>query len=161
MDTKQPLLLITPEGREEEVVTRLSRVGFDQTLGYLKGGFEEWKKEGREYDTITSIPATTFEKLLKQQSIPVFDVRKEGEYLSEHVQSAHLTPLDYINDHLASFPKNDTFYIHCAGGYRSVIAASILKSRGIHNFVDVAGGFAAIKNTGIEVTDYVCPSTLK
>ena len=160
-DVKQPILLVTPEGREEETVTRLSRVGFDNTLGYLKGSFEAWKNTGKEVDSLESIPATEFKDRLESNSIPVFDVRKEGEYTSAHIKDAHLTPLDSLNDHLAEFPSDETFYVHCAGGYRSVIAASILKSRGIHNLVDVAGGFGAIKKAGIPVTDYVCPSTLK
>lgn len=161
-DVKQPILLVTPEGREEEVVTRLSRVGFDVTLGYLKGSFDAWKNAGKEYDTITSVSAETFkEKLEENKNLPVFDVRKEGEYISEHYVNARNTPLDYINDHLEEFPKEDDFYVHCAGGYRSVIAASILKSRGYHNLLDVAGGYGAIKAAGIPVTDKVCPSTLK
>lgn len=157
-DVKQPLLLVTPKGLEKETVTRLSRVGFDQTLGYLEGGFEAWKKAAMEYDKVTSITATQFEEEQKERHLPVFDVRRESEFLSEHVIDAHNTPLDYINSHIASFPEN-TFFIHCAGGYRSMIAASILKSRGIHNLIDVKGGFKAIKETDIDVTNYVCPST--
>ena len=160
-DVKQPILLVTPEGREEETITRLSRVGFDNTLGYLKGGFDAWKAASKEYDTISSISAETFKEALEKDDIPVFDVRKEGEFKSEHVKDSHLTPLDFINEHLSEFPEKETFYVHCAGGYRSVIAASILKSRGIHNLIDVAGGFGAIKRAGIPVTDYVCPTTLK
>ncbi|WP_191858796.1 MBL fold metallo-hydrolase [Hanstruepera ponticola] len=160
-DVKQPILLVTPKGREEETVTRLSRVGFDNTLGYLEGGFEAWKAASKDYDTISSISAETFKAALEKDDIPVFDVRKEGEYASSHIKYAHLTPLDFLNDHLSEFPENETFYVHCAGGYRSVIAASILKSRGIHNLVDVAGGFGAIKKAGIPVTEHVCPSTLK
>ncbi len=159
-DVKQPILLVTPDGREEETITRLSRVGFDQTLGYLKGGFDAWKKASKEYDTVSSILATTFKKAKENGDIPVFDVRKEGEFLSEHVLDANNTPLDYINNHLAEFPEGDTFYLHCAGGYRSMIAASILKSRGIHNLIDVQGGFKAIKEVDVEVSTYVCPSTL-
>ncbi|MFC4221446.1 MBL fold metallo-hydrolase [Flagellimonas marina] len=159
-DVKQPILLVTPKGREEETVTRLSRVGFDGTVGYLKGGIEAWKEAGKEVDTVKSIPATELKQAMEQKA-PVFDVRKETEYNTEHAENAILTPLDFLNDHLASFPDDETFYIHCAGGYRSMIAASILKSRGIHNLVDVAGGFAAMKTSGIPVTDFVCPSTLK
>ncbi len=158
-DVKQPLLLITTKGREKETLTRLSRVGFDQTIGYLKGGFEAWKQAAMEYDKVTSITVKQFEEEQNERHLPVFDVRKESEFLSEHVVDAHNTPLDYINDHLASFPEN-TFFIHCAGGYRSMIAASILKSRGIHNLINIEGGFNAIKETDIEVTNYVCPSTL-
>tara|TARA_R110002012_G_scaffold61085_1_gene160132 strand:+ start:23187 stop:24593 length:1407 start_codon:yes stop_codon:yes gene_type:complete len=158
-DVEQPILLITPEGREEETVTRLSRVGFDNTLGYLKGGVEAWKEAGKEIDIVDSVNAEEFKQAV-EKNVPVFDVRKESEFKAEHVVDANLTPLDYINDHLAEFPDNETFYIHCAGGYRSMIASSILKSRGIHNLVDVAGGFAQIKQVGTPVTDYVCPSTL-
>ena len=160
-DVKQPILLVAPEGREEETITRLSRVGFDYTIGYLKGGFKAWKDAEKDTDTIESISATEFKTRLEKDDIPVFDVRKEGEFTSAHIHEAHLAPLDFLNDYLSEFPNTDTFYVHCAGGYRSVIAASILKSRGIHNLVDVAGGFAAIKAAGIPVTDYVCPSTLK
>ncbi len=159
-DVKQPILLITPEGREEETIIRLSRVGFDNTLGYLKGGFNTWKQAGFEYDTISSISAKALKLKLDKENLPIFDVRKSGEYQSEHVVNAKHTPLDYLNDYLSEFPSNNSFYIHCAGGYRSVIAASILKSRGIHNLIDIDGGFAALKEAGLAITDYVCPSTL-
>lgn len=159
-DVKQPILLVTPEGREEEAITRLSRVGFDATIGYLEGGFEAWKKAAKEYDSVSSITANKFNDIKKNKLVPVFDVRKNGEYLSEHVIDANNTPLDYINEHLAEYPETETFYIHCAGGYRSMIATSILKSRGIHNLIDIQGGFKEIKEAGVEVSDYVCPSTL-
>ncbi|WP_108245397.1 MBL fold metallo-hydrolase [Muricauda brasiliensis] len=159
-DVKQPILLVTPEGREEETITRLSRVGFDHTLGFLKGGIEAWKAAGKEADTVDSINAEELKSLM-DKGVPVYDVRKESEYQAEHVENVNLTPLDYINEHLSEFPEKETFYVHCAGGYRSMIASSILKSRGIHNLVDVAGGFADIKKAGIPVTDYVCPTTLK
>ena len=159
-DIKQPLLLITEPGREEEAVTRLSRVGFDNTLGYLKGSFEAWKKAAKEYDTVSSIPAEIFKEDLAGGSKSVFDVRKKSEYLSEHVMDSNNTPLDFLNDHLTEFPENKTFYLHCAGGYRSMIASSILKSRGIHNLIDVQGGFKSIKEAGVTVSEFVCPSTL-
>lgn len=159
-DVKQPLLLITPKGREEETVTRLARVGFDNIFGFLKGGFEAWKEATKEYDTVTSIDATIFKKSLEDNKYPVFDVRKDSEYSSEHVQDAHNTPLNTLNNHTAEFPEKEMFYLHCAGGYRSVIAASILKSRGIHNLIEIKGGFTAIKKVGVKVTDYICPSTL-
>tara|TARA_R110001632_G_scaffold194733_3_gene316192 strand:+ start:3177 stop:4586 length:1410 start_codon:yes stop_codon:yes gene_type:complete len=158
-DVKQPLLLVTEPGREEEAITRLSRVGFDNTLGFLKGSFEAWKSATMEYDTVSSISAETFENDLKEGNPPVFDVRKESEYLSEHVVDASNTPLDFLNDHLAEFPDNKQFFVHCAGGYRSMIAASILKSRGIHNLIDVKGGFKAIQETGVAVSEFVCPTT--
>ena len=159
-DVKQSILLVTPEGLEEETITRLSRVGFDQTLGYLKGGFEAWKNAAKEYDTVSSIPAKIFKEVKESGDVQVFDVREEGEYFSEHVLDANNTPLGFLNNHLVDFPDTETFYIHCTGGYRSMIAASILKSRGIHNLIDVKGGFKAIKEVNIRVSDYVCPSTL-
>ncbi|WP_445384331.1 MBL fold metallo-hydrolase [Robiginitalea sp. IMCC44478] len=157
-DVRQPILLITPEGKEKETITRLSRVGFDNTLGYLKGGFEAWAAAGKDTDRIVSERPEKLKESLMAHPERVFDVRKEGEYQGEHLESAHNTPLSEINDHLASFPKSEPFYVHCAGGYRSVIAASILKSRGYHNLVDIAGGYKALKESGIPVTDFVCPS---
>ncbi|RIV35197.1 MBL fold metallo-hydrolase [Flagellimonas lutimaris] len=159
-DVSQPILLVTPEGKEEETVTRLSRVGFDKTLGYLKGGIDAWKEAGKEIDTVVNVNAEQFKQKV-DEGVPVFDVRKESEFNAEHVVDAHLTPLDYLNDHIAEFPEEETFYIHCRSGYRSMVAASILKGRGIHNLVDVSGGFEDIKKVGTPVTDYVCPTTLK
>lgn len=159
-DVQQPILLVAPKGMEEEAVTRLSRVGFDNTLGYLEGGFEAWKNAGMEYDTVSQVDASELKSEIEKEIAPIFDVRKNSEYLSEHVLEAHNTPLDYLNDHLSEFPDKKTFYVHCAGGYRSMIAASILKSRGIHNLIDVKGGFKAINEAGIPVSEYVCPSTL-
>ncbi|MFN3942555.1 MAG: MBL fold metallo-hydrolase [Flavobacterium sp.] len=161
LDYKQPILLVTPEGREQEAITRLSRVGYDYTVGFLKGSFEAWRNAGKEFDTLTSITPQELELKLQHQKVPVFDVRKPGEYQSEHLEIAESTPLDFLNDHLATFPSNETFYVHCAGGYRSVIAASILKARGVHNLVDVKKGFSGLKETQIPRTNYVCPSTLK
>ena len=157
-DVKQPILLVTPEGREEETVTRLARVGFDNTLGYLNGGISSWKQNGKTIDTVEGIDVESFKPLAENSTI--FDVRKPGEYLSEHLVNANSTPLDFLNNHMSEFPSKGNFYIHCAGGYRSMIAASILKSRGIHNLIDVRGGFSAIKEGGMKVSDYVCPSTL-
>jgi glyoxylase-like metal-dependent hydrolase (beta-lactamase superfamily II)/rhodanese-related sulfurtransferase len=160
-DVKQEILLVAPEGREEEVITRLARVGFDHTIGYLKGNFEAWKNEGKEIATIESISAEDFKSKVEVDHHPIFDVRKVSEFEAEHLNDGNNTPLDSLNDHLAAFPKDEAFYVHCAGGYRSVIAASILKSRGIHNLIDVAGGFGAIKKTGMQTSNFVCPSTLK
>lgn len=156
-DINQKLLIVADPGMEEEVLTRLSRVGYDQTIGFLDGGFDAWKNAGKEVDTLDQVTA---EELSSIEGATIVDVRKKGEYLSEHVEDAINVELDYINDQMASVPQEGTFYIHCAGGYRSVIAASILKARGYHNMIDVAGGFGAIKNTSLKVTDYVCPSTL-
>ena len=160
LDNKQPILLVTPEGREDETIMRLARVGYDNTIGYLKGGFDSWKKSGFEYDTILSVSAETLEKKIEEKAI-VFDVRKPGEYTAEHVLDVPSAPLDFLNEHLTEFPKEAPFYLHCAGGYRSMIAASILKARGFHNVIDVYGGFDAIKKTGVKTTNYVCPSTIK
>jgi glyoxylase-like metal-dependent hydrolase (beta-lactamase superfamily II)/rhodanese-related sulfurtransferase len=158
-DTKQPILLVTPEGKEEETITRLSRVGFDHTLGYLKGGITAWKAVGFETDAVETVMpedlANNYEKAI------IVDARKPSEFTAERIEKATNIPLDYINDHLAEVPKNDTFYVHCAGGYRSVIWASILKARGYHNMINVAKGMNGIKNTSIPLTNYVCPSTLK
>jgi rhodanese-related sulfurtransferase len=159
-DVKQPILLVTPVGHEEEVITRLARVGFDNTIGYLEGGFDSWKSAGMDYDTITYISAEEFKDILDKENIPVFDVRRDGEYKSEHVENAKHTPLGTINKYLSDFPVDRDFYVHCAAGYRSVIASSILKSRGIHNIIDVKGGFDDIKKAGVRITDYICPTTL-
>ena len=159
-NVKQPILLVTPKGREKETITRLSRVGFDQTLGYLNHGIEAWSKAGNAIDTIDGIEVTDLKALKEQKVLNIFDVRKPGEYASEHLDEAHSTPLSFINDYMDEFPKNEPFYLHCAGGYRSVIAASILKSRGIHNLIDVKRGFAAIKNEGMKISEYICPSKL-
>ena len=148
-DVEQPILLIAAEGREEEAVTRLSRVGFDKTLGFLKGGFEAWKAAGKETDALTSISVAAFKAVLAKEHPKVFDVRKSSEFVTSHVQIARNTPLSFLNNHLSKFPKNEACYMYCKGGYRSVIAASILKSRGIHNLVDVAGGFDVIEKTNI------------
>ena len=159
-DIQQPILLVTPEGRLEETITRLSRVGFDNVIGYLEGGFESWKSSGKEIDTVQTVTADQFAELRNDQNIHVVDVRKQSEYLSEHVIDAENIPLDELNNHLSEFKTDAPNYIHCAGGYRSMIANSILKSRGIHNLVDVLGGFGAIKSTSTPVSNYVCPSTL-
>ncbi|EOZ93277.1 Metallo-beta-lactamase family protein [Indibacter alkaliphilus LW1] len=161
-DLKQELLIVADEGREEEVVTRLARVGYDHAIGYLKGGFEAWENEGNEVDSITSISAGELASLMdKDQDLEVLDVRKNSEFLSEHVLGAENAPLDYINESMSKVNKDKTYYVHCAGGYRSMIFVSILKARGFENLIDVKGGFAAIKDSGeIKVSEYVCPTTL-
>ena len=158
-DVKQALLLVTYEGDEEEAITRLSRVGFDNTIGYLQGGFEAWRKADMEFDTVSQIDAPKLKKVFQTQKAPVFDVRKESEFSSGHVKNAKNTPLSNLNGHMASFPKEGSFFLHCAGGYRSMIAASILKSRGFHNLTDVKGGFKDIKLTGLEVSENSCQKT--
>ncbi|WP_298247390.1 MBL fold metallo-hydrolase [uncultured Christiangramia sp.] len=157
-DIAQTILLIGDEDRIEEAITRLSRVGFDNTIGYLKGGFKSWIDASKETDTVETISAIDLKSIV--EAAPVFDVRKQGEYQSEHLPDAVHTSLSEINEHLSEYPENEKFYLHCAGGYRSMIAASILKSRGIHNLVDVQGGFKAIRDAGLKTTNYVCPSTL-
>jgi hydroxyacylglutathione hydrolase len=161
-DIRQEILLVTDKGREEEVITRLARVGYDYTIGYLQDGFESWKKAGKETDTIKSIPASEFAEKFKAGEAKVIDVRKPNEYSSEHVDKAINLPLDNVNDHLSSMSKDGTYYVHCAGGYRSMIFSSILRARGFTNLVDVQGGFKAIKEEGsIPLTDFVCPTTVK
>ncbi len=160
-DLQQPIVFIAEPGREEEVVTRLSRVGYDNTLGYLKGGVEQWKKSGKETESIVSIPAEQFEHQYLQGNIKVIDVRKPGEYEAEHVEGAINLPLDFINENMKDWSRDELSYVHCAGGYRSMIASSILKARGFHHIIDVQGGFKAIAETSVPKTNYVCPSTLK
>lgn len=154
----QPILLVTEPGEEEEAVTRLSRVGFDNVLGYLEGGFENWKSAGKEVDTVNRITAEQFAKDVEIGKSKVIDVRKESEYVAEHVEEAYNKPLDFINEWFTDINADEHVYIHCAGGYRSMIAASILQSRGIRNFTEVEGGFKAIAEAGVAKTDYVCPS---
>lgn len=154
-DINQPIVLVTPEGKEEETITRLARVGFDNVIGYLEGGFESWKEAGKTIDTLKSISAEELEKNIENNAI-VFDVRKPGEFDNEHIKDVKNTPLDYLNDYISVFPQGKDFFIHCAGGYRSVIAASILKAKGFNNVIDVAGGFAAIRKTNIQTTTPVC-----
>lgn len=162
-DIKQEILLITEAGREEEVVTRLARVGYDNTLGYLKGGFEAWKSSGKETDTVETISAEEFAKINNQNpDIDILDVRKTSEFQAEHIDGAENVPLDYINETFSELNKDKKYFIHCAGGYRSMIFASILKARGFENLVDIKGGFKAIQETeAFNLTNFVCPSTLK
>jgi len=150
-DVQQPILLITPKGREEETITRLSRVGFDNTLGFLEGGMESWKKAKKETDSLSSITSSELETLSNKDEGCVFDVRKENEFAEQHIKNAFHTPLSNLSNLLNLYPKEESCYIHCAGGYRSVIAASILKNRGFHNVIDILGGFNAIKETNISL----------
>lgn len=161
-DIKQKLLIIAEEGREEEVITRLARVGYDYTIGYLKGGFEAWQQSGKEVDKITGVDAHVLADLLSREDINIVDVRKEKEFLSEHVEGAVNLPLDDINESMAALDKDKTYFVHCAGGYRSSIFNSILRARGFNKLIDVKGGFKAIKEVGkIKITDFVCPTTIK
>lgn len=160
-DVKQEILLIGDENRIEEAVTRLSRVGFDHALGYLKGGFDAWKEEGRQVDSVTSISASAFAELNSTGTLNIMDVRRKSEYDSEHIVGATNVPLDYLNDNMSMVDKGKTWHVHCAGGYRSMVFISILQARGFRNLIDVAGGFKAIKAEGsFEITDYICPTTM-
>lgn len=159
-DVKQEILLITYPGKEEEAITRLSRVGYDNTIGYLKGGFNSWKVSGKDFETSQRITAVELEKKAKSDQPLIIDVRKKSEFDSEHLVGAINVPLNQINQHLAQFPKDKPFVMYCGGGYRSMIAASILKQRGWSNFTDVIGGFDEITKTGLEKSDYICPSTM-
>ena len=159
-DVKQPILLVVEEGQEEETVTRLARVGFDNVIGYLKGGFETWKNEGNEVDTVDRISADEFKSRLKVGESTVFDVRKESEWQAEHVEESFSRPLDNVNEWIKDVNPDEHFFIHCAGGYRSMITASILQSRGYRNFTEIEGGFDAIAKAGVPKTDYVCPSKI-
>lgn len=157
-DVNQPILLVTDPGKEQEAITRLSRVGFDHILGHLEGGFDSWVHAAKETDTINRIPAEQFASEVKIGKSKIIDVRKESEYAAEHVEDAYSKPLAYINDWIKDVDPREHFYLHCAGGYRSMIAASILQARGYRNFTEVAGGFNAIAKTGIPRTDFVCQS---
>ena len=158
-DIKQEILLVTDEGREEETITRLARVGYDHAIGFFKGGFKAWKDAGNDFDTVNRISAEEFALRYKKEKPLVIDVRKKSEFGSEHIIDAINIPLNAINEHLSEIPKDEPFILHCAGGYRSMIAASILKQRGWSNFVDVSGGFAAIAKTEVPKTVFVCPTT--
>ncbi|MEP5611494.1 MAG: MBL fold metallo-hydrolase [Cyclobacteriaceae bacterium] len=151
-DLQQPIVFIADTGREEEVVKRLSRVGFDNTLGYLNGGFESWIRAGKETDSVESMNATEFETAFENEDLNVLDVRKPGEWSIDHVEGAENVPLDFISDQMNKLDKAKTYHVHCLGGYRSVIAISILKSRGYHNLVDIAEGYKAITKTSIPRT---------
>jgi rhodanese-related sulfurtransferase len=156
-DIKQQILVIADEGREEEVITRMARVGYDFAIGFLKGGFKAWASAGKEVDKVERMTAEELASSVKDDTI-IIDVRNYGEFNAEHLEQAINIPLDYINNHLAEFPKDKPFVIHCAGGYRSMIAASILKSRGWDNFKDVEGGFKAISATNMPKTNFACSS---
>lgn len=160
-DIKHQILIIAETGREEEVITRLARVGYDNTIGYLKGGFDSWKITGKEIDQIKSVEADELATIMQKEPVNILDVRKKSEYQSEHMIGAENAPLDFINDSMSGIDKNKTYYVHCAGGYRSMIFNSILRARGFDNLIDVKGGFKAIKESRkIAISDYVCPSTL-
>jgi len=158
VDVKQPLLLVTDEGKEEESVTRLSRVGFDNILGHLKGGFSAWLASGKEGDVVDRISPEVFAREVEIGKDKIIDIRKETEYAAEHIDQAYNRPLAYINEWIKDINPEEHFFMHCAGGYRSMIAASILQSRGYRNFTEIEAGFKAISTTAVPRTDFVCQS---
>ena len=160
VDAMQPILLVTDKGKEAETVTRLSRVGFDHVVGHLVGGFETWKQSGKETDSINRITAEQFASQLKSEKSRIIDIRKESEYAASHIENAYSRPLAYINNWMKDLDPKEHFYLHCAGGYRSMIAASMLQARGYRNFTEIEGGFNAIVNTAIPKTEFICPSKM-
>lgn len=162
VDIKQPILLVVPEGRSEEVITRLSRVGYDNVLGYLEGGIAAWKASGRETDAIANIDAGELEELVNTgKAENILDVRKPTEFLAEHLLAAGNYPLDYINgEHFSGLDRRGKYYLHCGSGYRSLIAASIMRARGYGQLVNVRGGWNSIKNTDLSRSDYQCPTKM-
>lgn len=160
-DLRQEILLIAPEGREEEAVLRLARVGYDNAIGYLRGGYATWKSAGKESESIPSIDIDTFARQFRNGETPeVLDVRKPGEYAGEHLDKARNLPLDFINLQMEEVSRDAPYYLHCRSGYRSTIAASILKARGFHQVVNILAAFDEFRDAGLPLTDYVCPSTL-
>ena len=159
VDVQQPILLVSDLGTEEEVITRLSRVGFDHVIGFLEGGFESWEKSGKEIDTVNRISADEFANQFNENS-KIIDVRKPTEYEAEHVSEAFSRPLDAISDWAGKINDSEHFFVHCAGGYRSMIAASILNSRGIRNFTEIEGGFNKIKETSVARSNFMCQSKI-
>jgi rhodanese-related sulfurtransferase len=160
-DLQQPIVVICDEGKEEETVTRLARVGYDNTLGYLKGGVNAWKAAGKELDAITSIDVEEFTQRIESGEVQnILDVRKPTEHLSQRVINAQNFPLDYINQNMNKLDRSKTYYVHCKGGYRSMITSSILRSRGFENLVDIKGGWNEIEESDVPKTEYVCPTTI-
>jgi rhodanese-related sulfurtransferase len=161
-DLKQPILFVAEEGREEEVVIRLSRVGYDHTVGYLQGGLKAWKEAGFETDHLREISATEFDTIYEMDTVHthLLDCRRKSEYDSEHIVGAQNFPLDFVNQQMAQLDRTKKYFIHCAGGYRSVILSSILKSRGYHQLVNIRGGYKALSQTNLKKTHYVEPKTM-
>ena len=159
-NTNQPIIIVTETGKEEETITRLSRIGFDNLLGHLQGGFESWKNAGKEIETVNRITAYEFENKVKIGECKVIDIRRETEYSAEHIEDAFCKPLATINDWINDIIPQEHFFMHCAGGYRSMIAASILQARGYRNFTEIEGGYNAIAKTNLPKTDFVCQSKI-
>ncbi|MBV6655684.1 MAG: rhodanese-like domain-containing protein, partial [Mameliella sp.] len=153
-DLQVPILFVADEGREKEIVTRLARVGYDNPIGYLEGGYDAWKDAGEEVDTLEDITAGALVRLMDKEQLSVLDVRKASEYDAQHIVAAQNFPLDFINANMSEVSRDKRYFIHCAGGYRSVIAASILKSRGYHNLVNIKGGFKALVETDLPMTEF-------
>lgn len=160
-DVEQPILIVAEPNRVEEVVTRLARVGYDNTIGYLEGGFKSWERAGKEIEKIESISAAEFAARASAEKLKVVDVRAESEFKAEHMEGAESKPLNYFDKYIPDFDDQEVSYIHCLGGYRSMIAASILKAKGFQKLVNIKGGFKAMSETSISMTEYVCPTTLK
>lgn len=159
-DLMQPILIVAPEGREEETIKRLARVGYDNAIGYLEGGFQAWKDSGAEYDQIETIDLKALAKAIDQEAeIGVMDVRKPSEWSAEHIDGSINIPLDFINEKMSEISKGKTYYMHCRSGYRSTVAASILKARGFEKLINVHGAVADMEAAGLPMTDFVCPST--
>ncbi len=154
-DLQTPILIVCNEGRQLEVVDRLARVGYDNPIGYLEGGFGAWVAEGEEIDSIPEITAEEFEEIFRTQEFNLLDVRRESEYNAQHIMGAQNFPLDFINRNMNAVDRDTPYYLHCAGGYRSMIAASILKSRGFENLINIKSGFNALQETGLPMTEYV------
>ncbi len=157
-DINQPIVFIANTDKAEEVALRAARVGYDNVLGHLTGGISTWTNAGEPVETITSIQPEEFAKRTTERV--VLDVRKPGEYEAEHVENAKLFSLDFIRSNMDELDKNQEYFVHCKGGYRSMIASSILKANGIENIVEVIGGMDAILKTDAPITAFVCPSTL-
>ena len=161
VDIKTPLLIVADKGREEEVATRLARIGFDNALGYLKGGFASWKKAGKEFETIKSIEVKELAHKIIDEDVHVLDVRRASEYNSEHLENAINAPLDYLDDSMTKVDKNKTYYVHCRSGYRSMVFVSILKSKGYENLIDIKGGMNAMRESGkFRLSEYREPTTM-
>ena len=156
VDVQQPLLLVTDPGKEQETVTRLSRVGFDHILGHLKDGYTTWVSAGKETDSVNRISADEFASKVNIEKDEIIDVRKESEYTAEHIENASSKPLAYISEWIKDINPQQHFFLHCAGGYRSMMAAAILQARGFRNFTEVEGGYTAIEKTNLPKTDFIC-----
>ncbi|GJM36459.1 MAG: MBL fold metallo-hydrolase [Saprospiraceae bacterium] len=161
-DLMQAILIVAPEGKEEETVKRLARVGYDNAIGYLKGGYKAWETAGMETDRIETIDIPQLVQTYQgNDKINILDVRKPGEWEAEHIKDGQSFPLDFINEKMSEIKKDKQYYMHCRSGYRSTIAASILKARGFENLINIHGTFDDISGSEIPTTAYVCPSTLK